>query len=183
MLPSLLFAMEPTQGALGLRCVDQFYGTIPVHPDGYIRSIRMARLSYDTSTQTTIANIYSTQAWIGPLENFAPDVPLHLSIERSAEDIYPNTSLAGRVNGQLVGYVAIQDVIEVLAENLEAKSNKSTTHAENCNFFNVQPSFWVQNWSNKPHIQGYATHVSAGSNPCWAIFLAGQAASFGVQTH
>ncbi|KFY24337.1 hypothetical protein V491_02191 [Pseudogymnoascus sp. VKM F-3775] len=180
-LPSLLFAMEPVQGALGLRCVDQFYGTIPVHPDGYIRSIRTARLSYDTSTQTPIANTYSTQAWIGPLENFAPDVPLHLSIERSAEDIYPNTSLAGRVNGQLVGYVAIQDIIEVLAENLEANSNKSTTDAKNYNFFNVQPSFWVQNWSNKPHIQGYATHVSAGSNPCWAIFLAGQAASFGVQ--
>jgi hypothetical protein len=180
-LPSLLFAMKPVQEALGLRCVDQFYGTIPVHPDGYIRSIPTARLSYDTSTQTPTANTYSAQAWIGPLEISPPDVPLHLSIERSAEDIYPNTSLAGRVNGQLVGYVTIQDVVEALAENLEAKSIKSTTHAENCNFFNVQPSFWVQKWSNKPHIQGYPTHVSAGSDPCWAIFLAGQAASFGVR--
>lgn len=116
-----------------------------------------------------------------PTRKLAPDVSLHLSIERRAEDIYPNTSLAGRVNGQLVGYAAIQDVIEVLAENLEAKSNKSTAHVENYNFFNVQPSFWVQNWSNKPHIQGHATHVSAGSNPCWPIFLADQAARFGVQ--
>ncbi|KUJ18794.1 uncharacterized protein LY89DRAFT_717331 [Mollisia scopiformis] len=179
-LPSLLFAMKPIPEALGLRCVDQFYGTIPVHPDGYIRSIGSARLSYDTSTQTPPANTYSTQAWIGPLEVVAPDVPLHLSIERSAEDIYPNTSLAGRVNGQLVGYVTIQDVIEALAENLEVKSIDSTTHAGNRNFFNVQPSFWAEKWSIKPHIQGYQTHVSAGSDPCWAIFLAGQAASFGV---
>ncbi len=74
----------------------------------------------------------------------------------------------------------MQDVLEALAENLEVKSIKST-NAENCNFFNVQLSFWVQKWSNKPHIQGYQTHVSAGSDPCWALFLAGQAASFGVR--
>lgn len=179
-LPSLLFTMKPIQEALGLRCVDQFYGTIPVHPDKYVRSIQTARLSYDVSTPTPPSNSsYSARAWIGPLKNLPPDVPLHLSIERSAEDIYPNTALAGRVNGQVVGYVTIQDVLEVLADSLDkTNSMPIATSAEEPKFLNVQPSYWVQKWSNKPHISGYSTHVSAGSDACWAIFLAGQAASF-----
>ncbi|KAL3426623.1 hypothetical protein PVAG01_00132 [Phlyctema vagabunda] len=179
-LPSLLFAMKPTRDALGLRCVDQYFGTVPVHPDRYIRSIRTSRLSFYTGSQSLTGQDQSIRGNIGPLEILQPDVPLYLNIERNAEDMYPNISLAGRVNGQLIGYVTIQDVVESLAENLETDSTQIRAHAKTRDVYNVAPSFWAQRWNDKPRIQGYSTHVSAGNDACWAIFLAGQAASFGV---
>lgn len=177
-IPSLFLNMSPGPEALGLVCVDQFVGNIPVHRDGWIRSGTTAALyfsgvrevpttGFDLATRGSPAH-----ALLGPPVPACPDIPLYVSLERVQHYSRPDVMLTGRVNGEVVGSVSIDEVLWVVCKSLEAVSECGKNCTQPTKVRNVKASEWVKGLVLDPK---YPVCLQVDGDPAWRLLAAGQA--------
>lgn len=219
-LPNLLFNMSAPidHDVLGLRCVDEFIGNVPTRGNGQIHStialpghaqLSSEFLSMVQDPERTgcpeeegrmVGPDYRPIIFAAP-QSAPPDVPLYINLERSpyeASSGEPDVSLCGRLDGESLGHVSIQDVLCTLA--LSCKDEKgyplplcrggehhSQDSAGNpvpngkitaAKVYNMSASLFTRQPGVTPRCDfgsksQYHIHIQVQGNTPWAIFLAG----------
>ena len=186
-LPSLFFEMAPTEKAIGIRCLDQFWANAVVRSQGSIHTqdnTVMYGLSVeaaspgtnvpDTESSFPLVNTGGGECHFGPAVTRPADRLLYLSLEKPVRLPLHDIAFCGRINGDSVGIVSVLSIIQTLIVSLEASKqcpghDKTVTQT----VYNVHTSNWCQNRNRKPCWKGMPTVISAQEHPLWAIFLAG----------
>ena len=186
-LPSLLFEMAPTEKAIGIRCLDQFWANAVVRSQGAIHTqdntimygLSIAAESSNMSDSDTEASLplvnTGGECHFGTAVTRPADRALYLSLEKPARLPLHDIAMCGRINGDSVGIVSVLSIIQTLIISLEA-AKQCPGHATNTvtqTVYNVHTSNWCQNRNQKPCWKGMPTVISAQEHPLWAIFLAG----------
>lgn len=184
-IPSLLAEMAPTRDAVGLMCVDEFWGNAFVYDDGSVRGGKGSGTFEDINgklknIETNSAGVIQSfrSPYLGPPDSKEADMPLYLSIERPMH--YNNSrdlSLRGRINGTSVGTVAVEDILEVLLRSFE-EAPLCSGHTNRNPVFNIKASTWAEDEHYKPLGGDYNSFISVKGNKSWALFLAGQTTAY-----
>lgn len=191
-IPSLLLVMEPTPDAIGIRCVDSFWGNAIVYPDGSIKS-GMGNGILETTDElpsyapdadncqqasnpaTSLQRLH--EPLVAPPQSAPSDTSLYLSIERPVHYQSHDLTLRGRVDRRGVGTVSVVFIIEVLLHSLEAV--KICRGHDRCDVvYNVKVSQWNAEQNTKVVGGQYNTFVPVQNDASWALFLAGQTAHY-----
>ncbi|CAN9363464.1 unnamed protein product [Alternaria alternata] len=214
-LPALLHSMErPLERAvLGLRCTDSFIANLPTQQDGTIRcpnglsgvimfdpdpSITAINHSLDSDPEKAQTAMETDKdVFFGRPSPANADEPLYISLERPSYAFgEPCVSLCGRVGGDSLGHVSIQDVLTTLAQSWsDSRGNdykfctpgtphedRGTDHVDLVpahQVFNMAASRYCRKLERAPrdNANGEAKHniyVQVNNDTPWAIFLAGQ---------
>lgn len=215
-LPNLLFQLsKPLRpSVLDLRCTDMFIANLPVAQDGAIHSITAATSALGFSTDhfdhwqdgtisKDIERADHARDGVGPIvlgppETQAPDKPLYLSIERPPFPTgTPEVSLCGRINGESVGSVLIQDVLKTLALSWSdaegyyydicatGAQHHATKDNVECQYsaavvYNMPVSRYCEQISVVPRADQdkeygkHSVYVKVEGDTPWTVFLAGQ---------
>ena len=186
-IPVLLSELEtePSVESIHLKCVDFYWANVTVRRNGSITSGTTAALRGYTDVEDILEDSVSTvQAMTGPWKGKAhqapPDVRLYLSIERPSHYNSPDLSLAGRVNGSLIGTTGIFGVFQGLLRSTDERQSCSG-HEASRDVINVKASKWAENRFVKPVGIGgdTPTYVSVQGDRAWALFLVGQSKNLG----
>ena len=181
-VPSLFLNMTPGPESVGLVCVDKFIGNVPVHPDGWIKSGTTAGILWrETETfPTTGVEIarrgYPFDPSTGAPAIAPPDIPLYISIERPRHYAGPDVMLTGRVNGEVVGSVGIDDVLYVVLAGMEAAVKCPGTCPGVHNVRNIPASEWMKGPIRDP---SYPICLQVDDDSTWRLLAAGQVAQGG----
>jgi hypothetical protein len=178
-VPSLFFNMTPGPQCIGLRCVDKFLGNVPVHPDGWIKSGTTAAVHFYGPEEASVSTAFDI-AVRGPQHNALlgspviapPDIPLYISIERVQHYSRPDVMLAGRINGELVGTVSIEDTLWVVCRSLEAANDCTGNCTESTMVLNMPASKWISEHVLHPD---FPVCLQVDGDAAWRLFAAGQA--------
>ncbi|KAF2818484.1 hypothetical protein CC86DRAFT_156236 [Ophiobolus disseminans] len=214
-MPALLYSMErPLERALlGLRCADAFIANIPTQQDGAIRypnglsgmimfytdsTIEALKLCLNSDPEKAETMMEADSGvFLGQPSSTAADKPLYVSLERPSHAFgEPFTSLCGRIEGDSLGHVSIQDILKALAQSWsDAQGNDykfcaiGAPHEDRNDDemelvpahrdFNMAPSRYCQNLElvsgdGADSSPKHNVHVQVKNNTPWAIFLAGQ---------
>jgi hypothetical protein len=210
-LPNLLFSLsKPLSFAvLDLQCVDEFIANLPVRPNGSIHSSVAlhgpVRFSSEFLSQVgqseDIDQLQLSTRDDSPI-NFGPptarlqDKPLYINIERSPIEINANApavSLCGRLDGETVGHVGIQDVLTTLAlswsdaqgypfpfcsENSLCRSRDSPGSLSADQVYNISATRFCRDRGITPRCPTdrdprHHVYVQVAGNTPWTVFLAG----------
>jgi hypothetical protein len=192
-VPSLLLVMQPTSDAIGIRCVDSFWGNAIVYEDGSIRSGSGSGVLGTTDDlpsyvpdgdghRQTNNNGASLQRLHGllvaPPQPGLADTPLYLSLERPVHYHSHDLALRGRVEGRSVGTVNLIFILETLLHSLEAKRSPCPGHETHDIVYNVKVSRWIAEQSTKVMGGQYNTFVPVQNDASWALFLAGETSHY-----
>ncbi|GAB7353413.1 hypothetical protein MBLNU459_g3885t1 [Dothideomycetes sp. NU459] len=178
--------MTPNPQAIGFRCFNGFWANAVVQKSGAVvsgpdRTLYVNhKFAASTSQAVTAGSLQSFSGpYTGPPARGPPDVPLYLNIERSPSSEDPELCFCGRINGTSVGDIGVTEVITTLVASHE-KQNICKGHAEPLVVVNIKASDWVEERLVKPVGQWdkHHTFVPVQHDPCWALFIAGQASYF-----
>jgi hypothetical protein len=182
-LPSLLIEMRPATEAVGLRCIDSFWGNCLAYEDGSIKAGNGSGIIEDTSILEEAEQIMSSDVQslrgphLGPPIPGPPDVPLYLTIERPLHYNSRDLSLRGRIAGNPVGTVGVIQILQVLLHSLE-QSPCTGRHLATNVVFNIKPSVWTKRDNYKPVGGKFNSFIPVKEDSSWALFLAGQTESY-----
>ena len=211
-LPELLFVLEQplTKSVLGLRCVTDFIANIPTRRNGAVRCPMQPGASSGYSDDFIKDAVIEDQdierqqifmqdvrpIILGRPRLMEPDKLLYISLERPAHTTKEaSVALCGRLDGESLGYVSIQDALSAIALSLNdadgqpypfcqpGEVHKQLSDAPDVlpaeKVFNMAPSSYCCHSSGRlPDCRSdskFQHHVYvqvAGSTP-WAVFLAG----------
>ncbi|CAO2650786.1 Nn.00g020780.m01.CDS01 [Neocucurbitaria sp. VM-36] len=213
-LPALLFSLDRPleKSCLGLQCADGFIANLPTQRDGAIRTpFGLWRTIFFTSdpsmeainnhnpdpekAQSTIEA--GNSIFLGPPSPRTADKPLYINLERPSHTFgEPLVSLCGRLGGDSLGHVSIQDVLRTLALSWSdangqdypfcAKGNSHTQQKGSGqdliaadSVFNMPASRYCRDLQVAPRDNAESSsrhniYVQIKGNTPWTIFLAGQ---------
>jgi hypothetical protein len=214
-LPNLLFQLSaPLQpSVLGLKCTDCFIANLPVQKNGSVRSelggpgavLFSSQLLKPWQEEEMSRDLEMADSdeeatdpiVLGPPQLKPPDKPLYVSMERPAVATdEPELALCGRIDGESIGTVLIQEVLRTLAlswsdeegynyricepgaEHEIERDRKSAISAEVV--YNMPASRYCRQIDTVPRAipekrNGmHCVYVQVAGDTPWTVFLAGQ---------
>lgn len=212
-LPNLLFSLEQPlkRSVLNLRCVDVFIANLPTRRKGSITCPRglppalefSSQLLKDAGEGTDVEQQLTTRNGAQPItlsapRKQAPDKPIYINLERPTfGNGDPEVVLCGRIDGESMGTIGIQDVLATLAlswsdgEGFDraicAGQHPETTSQPGDQLparivFNVPASTYADSGHvprcDRTQEPRYHVYVPVADSTPWAVFLAGQSYVF-----
>lgn len=181
-LPSLLYSMRVGTQALGFRCGNEFLANVPTDDDGRSDtavtdtwSSEFAEAPENTSRGAIVTAI---SKHIGQPRAQPADTPVYLNFERPYEyrPFGRRIVLAARINGEILGFSSIYDIMATLVSSLAARRPSCPGHGRHNQAFNVQATTWMADRRKRPMDDSYSHHmyIPVRGDDAWALFLAGQ---------